>query len=178
MPNFAAATKSNPHAVSWHDLFFRGIGSAALTQLLTADHKHDVGMQFDTRRMIALVACYLHRVASPLPSFLEHSLGQAQTRGLFKYVTTANCQVRVVDSLTGPTAEHGHVIRHKRLTLTADPHRGLQGDRQRFYVATSRGRSSLTVGLEQEPFGLPENRLHKLPTDHRGAEAQKLFSKL
>ena len=132
-------------------------------------------MQYDTKRMIVLVACYLHRVASPLAAFLEHVVGQAQKRGLFKYVTTANCQVRVVDSLTGPAAEHGHVIRRRRVTLTADQHRGLQGDRKRFYVAATRGRSSLTVWLEQEPFGLPENRLHKLPTDHRDAEAQKLL---
>ena len=85
-------------------------------------------MRFDANRMIALVACYLHRVASPLVAFLAYVVGQAQNRGLSKYVTTSNCQVRVVNSLTGPTAEHGHVIRHKRVTLTAYQQRGLTYD--------------------------------------------------
>ena len=102
---------------------------------------------------------------------------QAHTRGLFKYVATSNCQVRVVGLLTRPTSEHVHVIRHRLVTLTADQRRGLQGDRKRFYVAATGGRMSLTVWLEQEPFGLPQNRLHKLPTDHR-AEAQRLFSQI
>ena len=83
-----------------------------------------------------------------------------------------------MDSLTGPTAEHAHVIRHRRVTLIADQHRGLQGDPKRFYVAATRGRSSLTVWLEQEPFGLPDKRLDKLHAGHPDAEAQKLFSKI
>ena len=75
-------------------------------------------MQFNAKRVIVLVACYLHRVASPLAALLEYVVGQAHTRGLFQYVTTSNCQVRVLDSLTGPTAEHVHVIRHRRVALT------------------------------------------------------------
>ena len=73
-----------------------------ITQLSTADQEHVVGTQCYTNRMIALVVCYLHRVASPLVAFPEYVVGQAHTRGLFKYVTTSNCQVRVVGSLTRP----------------------------------------------------------------------------
>ena len=55
MPNFTPTAKSDPRAVSWHDLLFRGIGSLVLTQLLTADQEHDEGTEFETKRMIVCV---------------------------------------------------------------------------------------------------------------------------
>ncbi|MFM7988020.1 MAG: hypothetical protein ACKPKO_52770, partial [Candidatus Fonsibacter sp.] len=60
--------------------------------------------------------------------------------------------------------------------MAADQHRGLHGDRNRFYVAATRGRLSLAVWLEQMPFSLPLYCLQKLLTDHRGVWTNKLLS--
>ena len=52
VPMLSQTAKADPKAVSWHEMLFRGIGSLALTQLMTADRQHDAATPFDTTRMI------------------------------------------------------------------------------------------------------------------------------
>ena len=179
MPNYSAIAKTDSDSVSWHATLFENVGNCVLAQLMFAEREHDATVgDFDTKRMIVCVACYLHRVASPLAAYLQNVVEQACQHGIFKSVRASNCQVRVVDSLTGPTADHVRVIRHRRKVGAADQHKGLQGDPKRFYVAATRGRSSLTVWLEQEPVGILEIASTSSQLTTRARKPNSFFSNI
>jgi len=130
--------------------------------------------------MVVLVACYLHRLIGALAAYLKEVVKQAKAQGLLRRTTEANLQVCIIDTLTGPTAEVVHIVRHRRGTTEADQHKGIQSDPHRLYVGLTRGKISTTVWMEKEPFGMPASRAARVnPAMHANdAAAQTFFHKM
>jgi hypothetical protein len=130
--------------------------------------------------MMVLVACYLHRLVGPLGASLKELVQQAKLQNLLRYTVEANVQICIIDTLTGPTADVVHIIRHRRVTQDADQHKGNQSDPHRLYVGLTRGKISTTVWMEKEPFGMPASRAARVsPATHANdAAAQTFFDKM
>ena len=142
-----------------HDKLFRCVGATILNELIDLEKSVRV---WDPHAMMVLVACYLNRVLGPLAAYLKQLIANAQKEGVLQHTVEANVQVCIIDVLTGPTAEVVHVVRHRRVTLEADQHKGNQSDPHRFYVGLTRGKISTTVWMEKEPFGVPWLRTPKM----------------
>ena len=142
--------------VAWEDNLFRAMGAMALQQLLQLEsdfQKKGPGQSWDDQAIMVLVACYLNRVAGPLRWYFQELIRAARQLGLLQHTQPTNTQVRIVDTLTGPTSEHTHVLLHRRTCEEADMYKGNQSNEQRYYVAVTRARRSTTVWLDSEPFG-------------------------
>ena len=100
----------------------------------------------------------MHRIVRPLAAYLEEVVEGAKAPGLLHSATAANAHACVVDTLTGPTSEISHAIRHRRAKPAADQHAGNQADLRRLYVGFARARRSTAVWLEKDPFGTPGAR--------------------
>ena len=106
--------RSSSDEVAWHERLFRCLGATILVQLVDLERSADG--QWDCNAMVVLVACYLHRVIGPLSAYLKELVGAARWEGRLRHTVEANVQVCIVDTLTGPTAEVTHIIRHRRVT--------------------------------------------------------------
>ena len=145
--------RARSNEVAWHGSLFRCLAATIIVQLHAMEQEAEV--EWDPTAMVVLVVCYLHRLARPLAAYLNEVVEGAKTKGLLRCAVAANVQVCVVDTLTGPTSEISHIIRHRRVTHADDQHRSNQADLHRFYVGLTRARRSTTVWLEKEPFGMP-----------------------
>ena len=162
--------RSSSDEVAWHERLFRCLGATILVQLVDLERSADG--QWDCNAMVVLVACYLHRVIGPLSAYLKELVGAARLEGRLRHTVDANVQVCIVDTLTGPTAEVTHIIRHRRVTTATDQHRGLQSDPRRLYVALTRGKISTTVWMEKEPFGMPWRRTERVRRSENATDAE------
>ena len=175
MPHGVWRTSSDE--VAWHDRLFRCLGAAIVVQL--ARLEHSAHGQWDCTAMVVLVACYLHRLVGPLAAYLKELVEQAKVQGCLQHTVAANVQVCIIDTLTGPTAEVVHIIRHRRVTTEADQHKGIQSDPHRLYVGLTRGKISTTVWMEKEPFGMPDRRAAPVRRSEHASDAaaQTFFNK-
>ena len=124
------AWESSSDEVAWHERLFRCLGANILNQLVDLEYSVAPGQWNDTA-MVALVACYLHKLIGPPAAYLKEVVKQAKAQGLLRRTAEANLQVCIIDTLTGPTAEVVHIIRHRRVTQEADQHKGNQSDPHR-----------------------------------------------
>ena len=120
--------RTSTDEAAWHEWLFRCLASTIIVQL---DALEGQLQPWDPSALVVLVVCYLHRIARPLAVCLREVTDGAKTTGLLHAPTAANVQACVVDTLTGPTPEISHIIRHRRTSRAADQHKGNQADLHR-----------------------------------------------
>ncbi len=146
-------------AVVWNDSLYRQIGAAVVCEF--CDFEYELRQRPEADRncepdaMVVLVACFLHRTCDPLLWYMRCLVSEACEAEVLRVVKPSNVHCRTIDSLTGPTAEYCHVVRHRRTVHVADQDKGLQADARRMYIAYTRGKRRTTVWLETQPTGLP-----------------------
>ena len=108
--------------------------------------------------MPILVAFYLNRIHEPLVQFFSSLIPEAVRLGLLpdKDVDYRGMvHVRNVDTLIGSTCKHIHILRHRQSSQATDMMQGNQDNWNRCYILVTRGRESMTLWLEDEPWGVP-----------------------
>ena len=165
------------HDVAWHEWLFRCLAATIVVQLNALECQLTT---WDSTAMVVLVVCYLNRLVRPLATYLSEVVAGAKEKGLLGHAVAANVQVCIVDTLTGPTSEISHIIRHRRMTKAEDQHKGNQADLHRLYVGLTRARRSTTVWLEKEPFGVPWDRAPAVRRSVQASDAgaQAFFNKM
>lgn len=177
MPSGAGASAGE---VGWHNALFYNLAWTVLLQLVALESEPGAITRWDPCEMVVLVVCYLHRVLRPLSVYLAEFIQGCKLQGILRFTFATNVKVCIVDSMTGPTSQISHIIRHRRVVTAADQHKGHQADPRRFYVALTRARRSTTVWLEKEPFGTPVRRAPAVSrAEHANdAAAQESFDKM
>jgi len=175
----ASGSPLNKACVAWESTLFRAIGAKALQQLMDLERRFEdrtfLDGVWDDKALLVLVAGYLHRVVGPLGWFFQKLISEARSIRLLRHTQVSNIQVRVLDTLCGPTSEHTHVLLHRRTKGEPDMHKGIQNCEKRYYVAVSRARQSTTIWLDALPFGKPGRWLN--PNVSHGLVSAKMFHK-
>ena len=115
MPHVGARTSIDEAA--WHDWLFRCLAPTITVQL---DALEGQLQPWGPTALVVLVVCHLRRIVRPLAVCLKEVVEGAKATGLLHSGTAASVQVCVVDTLTRPTPEISHIVRHRRTHRAAD----------------------------------------------------------